>query len=140
MELITPHKPVGWVGAQRKPSDAGNSLGFVPQPSLMRTACDSPNGGRRSGAGPDSPIHQVQFILRRQEPVAVAVEDQLAGQRRGAVARALGGDDLVGVGLPGADGGAGGARNDIGAVPPGDAGALVLGCGDQGPCAPVPLI
>ena len=25
---------VGWVAAQRKPSDAGNSLGFVPQPSL----------------------------------------------------------------------------------------------------------
>jgi hypothetical protein len=31
-------QPVGWVGAQRKPSDAGNSLGFVPQPSLLRAA------------------------------------------------------------------------------------------------------
>ena len=73
-------EPVGWVAAQRKPRDAGHSLGFVPQPSLRAGGIILALGALSARVGADA---LVQGAVRRPRPAAAADWDRGLGAAPG---------------------------------------------------------
>ena len=66
------------------------ALGRRPEPALAKTAQTCLLEVR---------VHQVEFVLRGQEPVRETVDGQVLAEGGGIVSVTLGGDDGIGVGL-----------------------------------------